>query len=88
MVGPSGPINMIAPAVEGGVAMMSVKLPGGREIRAPWSNLAPCGMISERLAEILQLQQDACKKSFCRAPQCWPPRARWPFGLQAPQIRY
>ena len=52
--------------------MMRVKLPGGREIRAPWSNLAPCGMISERLAEILQLQQlplkssrkDMCQSSF------------------------
>ena len=31
-------------AVQGDVAMMNVKLPGGREVRAPWSNLAPCGM--------------------------------------------
>jgi len=43
--------------------MMNVKLPGGREVRAPWSNLAPCGMISERLAEILQLQQLPLKSS-------------------------
>jgi hypothetical protein len=50
-------------AVQGDVAMMNVKLPGGREVRAPWSNLAPCGMISERLAEILQLQQLPLKSS-------------------------
>ena len=42
---------------------MNVKLPGGREVTAPWSNLAPCGMISERLAEILQLQQLPLKSS-------------------------
>jgi len=63
-VPPNGhPRVFVQATVEGGVAMMGVKLPGGREIRAPWSNLAPCGMISERLAEILQLQPLPLKSS-------------------------
>jgi hypothetical protein len=36
--------------------MLKLKMTGGREVMACWSNMAPCGMMSERLAEILGLE--------------------------------
>ena len=58
-----GTTDGIFASVQGGVGTMGVILPGGRQIRAPWSNLSPCAMISERLAEMLQLQQLPLKRS-------------------------
>ena len=42
---------------------IKVKLPGGREFLAMWSNISPCGMISERLAAILEIETLPFKKS-------------------------
>lgn len=66
------PTARVFAPVNGGVGTMGVILPGGRKIRAPWSNISPCSTISERLADMLQLEQlplknsrkDMCMTSF------------------------
>jgi hypothetical protein len=47
---------------------IKVKLPGGREALAVWSNISPCGMISERLVAILDIETFPFKK--CRKNMC------------------
>jgi len=43
--------------------MLKVKLPTGREVMTCWSNIAPCGMISEKLVELSGIEKLPLKNS-------------------------